>query len=170
MSIANSIIEAMSHREEDEVILMRNKLRTSKVLNKSDFKQLVQILQTKSIEMLSFPDLTMNEYHLIGKGLMAAKIQDTQETIDFIIEQDNKRTATLLHCLLNKGCKFDTGKLQEFVKKMLKSEIHLIQLKILHVISKNYPQLINQSVFDFCETNEHPICKEILKNHKLEIE
>lgn len=170
MSIANAIIDAMNEREEDEVTKMREKLRTAKVLSKQDFKQLVHVLQTKSLEMLSIRDLTMNEYHLIGKGLMAAKIQDIQETIDFIIQQDDKRTASLLHCLLNKGCKFDTGNVEEYVQKMIKEEMHLIQLKILLVVSKNYPHLISNEILDFCESKDHPICKEILKKHRLDIE
>lgn len=170
MSIANAIIAAMNHTEEDKISKIREKLRSSKVLNKKDFKELVEVLQTKAIEILSINDLTVNEYNLIGKGLMASKIRNLQETIDFIIERNDKRTANLLHCILNKGSKFDTSSLQNYLEKMIKREIHLIHLKVLAVVSKNYPRLLNEEIFDFCEKNSHPICKEILKKHKLDIE
>lgn len=170
MSIANAIIAAISEKEDSKVMKMREKLRASKLLSKKDFKELTEILQTKAIEMLSVSDLTMNDYHLIGKGLMASKISNLQDTVDFIIHQNDKRTASLLFCILNKGSKFNTKNLERYLEKMVQGETHLIHLKILTVISKNYPHLLSQEIFNFCEHNDHPICKELLKKHKIECE
>jgi hypothetical protein len=162
--LANSIIQAIF---ENDTLKMRNKIKTAKVLNKVDFKLLVEILKTKAIEMLSFEDLTIREYILIGKGLMASKIENLEETVNFIIEKESKRTPILLYSILNKNCKFNTERLEKYLNKMIEGEIHLIHLKILSVISKNYPNLMNGKVLEFIEKNDHSLSKEIINrlNH-----
>ena len=114
MSVVNAILEALNDKSDNQITRIREKLGSAKNLDKKDFKELVEILQTKAIEILLIDDLTMNEYHLIGKAIMASKIRNLQEVIDFIIEKDDKRTANLLHCILNKGSKIDTTSFWKF--------------------------------------------------------
>lgn len=101
----------------------------------------------------------MHEYQMIEKALKASKIQNIDEVIRFVIMQDDKLTP-----------KIDTSALSEYLSEMIHKEIHLCHFNVLLVVSKNYPTLITSEILDFCESNTHPVCKEILSKYKAEVD
>lgn len=169
MNIADSIIEAMETRKKSGFPALRSKIKGSRQLSKADFKRLATLLGTEALEILSIPDLTVGECHLIGKALHGAKLQDTERVIDCVITKQNKRAAGLLTSILNKGSKIDLSSclLREYIRNLLLDDISLCHLKLLSTISKNYPNLIDREILDFCTRNSHPICKMILEKHDI---
>lgn len=169
MSLVETIIQAVNRSKIDEFGALREKMKSKKPLSKTDFQRLVKVLQKGAIEVLSTKDLTMHEYQMIGKGLMASKLHSIDEIIRFVVSQDSKRTPVVLNCLLNKNCKVDVAPIAEYLDRLIRRETHLCHLKLLLTVSKNYPSLISSRILEFCELNEHPVCKEILNRHKVEV-
>ncbi|ELA41277.1 uncharacterized protein VICG_01650 [Vittaforma corneae ATCC 50505] len=170
MEVANSIIKAIESKDENEFELMRSRMKAKKVLSRAEFRKLIELLKKQSVEILSIQDLTVGECRLLGKALMATKLQDIDEVISCVISKQAGRAALLLNCLLNKKCKINLVPLQEYLKDMIANEIQLCHLKLLLTISRNYPSLIDNSVIEFCSRKSHPVCKMILEKHQIEYE
>lgn len=169
MSLAEAVIEAMSQSKTSEFDALRGRMKSRRPLSKADFQSLTKLLEKRSIEVLSTRDLTIHEYQMVGKALMASKLSNIDEIIRFVISQDSKRTPAILNCLLNKNCKIDLSPVGEYLDQLPRRETHLCHLKILLTVSKNYPSLISSQILDFCESNGHPVCKEILRRHRIEV-
>lgn len=170
MSLADSIIAAIDNDESNGFDTLRSQMKSKKSLSKADFMKLVEIVKRQTIEILSTDDLTVKEYEFIGKAMMAAKLNNVDEIIRFIITNNVNRAALLLNCILSKKCKIDTKPLGEYLERMMSEETHLCHLKLLLTISKNYPNLISNKIIDCCSKNQHPICQEIIKRHQIETE
>lgn len=170
MSLADSIIAAIEKDESNEFDTLRSQMKSKKSLSKTDFMKLVEIIRKQTIEILSTEDLTVKEYEFIGKAMMAAKLNNVDDIIKFIIKNNGNRAALLLNCVLNKKCKINPSPLNEYLEMMVTEEMHLCHLKLLFTVSKNYPNLISNKILDYCSENQHPICKEIIKRHRVEIE
>lgn len=170
MEIASSIIKAMESKDKNEFGAVRDKIKAKRVLGRADFQKLVELLGRQPVEILSIQDLTVGECQLLGKALMATKLQNIDEVISCVIHKQPGRAALLLRCLLNKGCKIDMFPLQEYLERMIAGETRLCHLQLLQTISKNYPSLIDRSVIRFCSRKNHPICKMILEKHQVECE
>lgn len=169
MSLAEAIIQAMDKPRNDDLGILRGKMKSKRPLSKVDFRALVKLLEKKALEVLSTEDLSVHECLMIGKALMASKLCNMDEIIEFVVTLDSKRTPTILNCLLNKNCKIDTSPVKRYLDRMICREIHLCHLKILLTVSKNYPSLISPQILDFCGSNGHLVCKEILNRHKIEV-
>jgi len=169
MSLADSIISAMEDSKTSEFEKLRSKLKTKKPLSKQDFRALVKLLEIKAIEILATNELSMNECRMIGKAILASKLRNIDEIIKFVINREDNKTPLLLHNLLNKNCKIDLQPLREYLNRMVCGEMHLCHYKVLLVVSKNYPSLMSAEILDFCEADSHPVSKELVKTHRIEI-
>lgn len=169
MSLADEIITAITDSKPLNFEILRKKLKGNKNLSKQDFKTLIKVLETRALEILAIDDLTINECKIIGKALMASKLEDINKIIRFIIKRSDKRTSLFLYDLLNKRCKIDCAPVQQYIHYLITQEMHLSHYKVLLVISKNYPFLITSEILNFCKDDNHPISKEIIARHETKI-
>ncbi|KAM0680329.1 hypothetical protein GINT2_001384 [Glugoides intestinalis] len=170
-TIADSIIVALENSKKDEFQILRAKINASKHLSKPDFTDLINLLKKNAIEILAIDNLTVKECQIIGKALLASKLNNIDEIIQSIVENKTKKSALFLNCLLNKGSKIDTTPVKKYITMMISSEIQLCHMKLLLTISKNYPSLLNSDILNYCKLNsQHPVFQEIVKRHMVEPE
>jgi len=176
MDIADSIIEAIEtqneSRKQSKFDHLRPKIKQTGHLGKEDFKRLVATLGSHAVEILATPDLSVKECRLLGKALMAAKLQDIEKIIDCIITHHPNRAGVLLCGILCKGAKVDFSAclLGNYIEDMLSGEVVLSHLMLLSAISRNYPNMIDQKIIGFCQGKTHPICKMIVEKHHVAYE
>lgn len=168
MDIADLIVEEINRQGDGLLEGIRSRYRARNKLNRQDYSTLVRLLEDDPIAVLQAEDMNGREVDLIGKTLVKSKIKDIDRLISYLIEEDSKRTPVLLHSLLYKRCRINTSGVAEYIHRIIARETLLCHLKVLLVVSRNYPQLITPAIVEFCRKNGHAVCAEILKRHTVE--
>ncbi|KAI5148513.1 hypothetical protein ENBRE01_0374 [Enteropsectra breve] len=168
MNIADLIVNEIKQSCNDEFINLRKSIKNGK-LGQADFSTLIKLLEKDPVKILKTKELSAKEIDLIASAIQKSKIKDMNALIDFIVQEDSKRTPVLLNAILAKKAKIDTTPISHYLSTLESKELYLIHFKILLAVSKSYAHLLTPELIEFCKKQNHPIAKDIVKKHSMEI-
>ncbi|KAF9763888.1 hypothetical protein NGRA_0974 [Nosema granulosis] len=138
-------------------------LKTSKKLKRNDWLNLRMLLKTDFVYDLLQMELSPRETQIVCSALISISLKNPSRVLETILQRDTPSTPFFLNALLHKNKKFDVSPALPYLIEILKKKTLLIHLHLLQTVSKNYPQLIEENILEFCRNNPHEICQEILK-------
>ncbi|KMV65396.1 hypothetical protein M970_091270 [Encephalitozoon cuniculi EcunIII-L] len=142
----------------------RDVLAVSRKLPPREWHELCKLVKTNRIYNILRTDLSRKEAEVLGSALKKVSLNHVDDMIDVVVKKRDGNAPILLRYILEKKKKISVDAVQKYFCEELSRQISLKHLRLLHVMHKNYPSSINSTILDFCRSNGHPICKEILES------
>lgn len=152
--------------------LFKKNINKNKKLEPKYFKKLSAIVRDGEIcSFLSlFPTFTNNEANVIGRAILKNRMINIEDVLLFLFSKKCKYHIIILTYLLCKGKKIEhADKLTQYIKSFLNDERSLCFYKLILVVCRKYKQSIDHDIVLFCEENEHPVLKEVLKQYQISL-
>lgn len=131
-------------------------------LSTEDYKEFIKFIEKNAEFILKLNDLSCSEIVFFSNCFRKAKFLDINYIISEAIMANNKATPFFVYNLLLKRCKLENTRLiEDYLSNMIKGKVYLADLKVLNIVAKNYPNLINHDIIEFAKKEVHPICKHI---------
>ncbi|KAI4290855.1 hypothetical protein PAPHI01_0129 [Pancytospora philotis] len=176
MDIADLLVEEItaaqkSTGEREAYEQLRPAINAKAAIKKTQFNELVELLERDTVAVLSAPNPTHKETDIISKAIRRAKLADQSGLFAYLRSEDSKRSPVLIHAVVAKGGRLDTDQIVEYLHDIVANKkIFLCHLKILLAVSRFYPAAITPTVINFCKQSTHDISKELLRRHKVQAE
>ncbi|KRH92141.1 hypothetical protein M153_11157000607 [Pseudoloma neurophilia] len=151
------------------VRLFKKNINKNKKLEPKYFKKLSKIVRDGQLcSFLSlFKEYSNNEANVIGRAILKNKMSDVNDVLEYLLEKKDKYHIIILTYLLSKGTRLEnTEKLTKYIKSYFEDDKNLNFFKLILVLSRKYRHAMDNEITVFCEQNEHPVLKEVLKEYK----
>lgn len=163
MSLSDRIIRSLKEMDKPSDFQMyRNILRTRSKLPQGDWSSLCKLVKSSKLYGILRMDLSKKEAEVLGNALKKASLSHVDDIIEIIVKKGDKNGPILLKHILEKKKKIETSIIQKYLHNELSSKVNLSHLQLLSVVHKNYPSCVDSTIIEFCHSNAHPICKEVL--------
>lgn len=165
MSLPDKIIRTLKQMDRpSEFQIYRDILAEKPKLPPVEWHDLCKLVKTSKVYNILRLDLSRKEAEVLGSALKKVSLNHVDDMIDILVKKNDENTPVLLRYLLEKKKKISMDAVQRYFCEEINRPITLRHLKLLLVMCKNYPSSINPTILDFCRSNGHPICKEVLES------
>ncbi|WEL39535.1 putative essential nuclear protein 1 [Encephalitozoon hellem] len=165
MSLPDKIIRTLKQMDRpSDFQIYRDILAERPKLPPVEWHDLCRLVKTSKIYNILRLDLSRKEAEVLGSALKKVSLNHVNDMIDILVKKRDENTPVLLRYLLEKKKKISTDAVQRYFCEEINRPVTLKHLKLLHVMCKNYPASINSTILDFCRSNGHPICKDVLNS------
>ncbi|ADM12271.1 uncharacterized protein Eint_091430 [Encephalitozoon intestinalis ATCC 50506] len=165
MSLSDRIIHTLKEMDRpSDFQIYRDILAAKPKLPPGKWNDLCRLAKTSKIYNILRLDLSRKEAEVLGSALKKVSLNHVDDMIDILVKKRDENTPVLLRYILEKKKKISIDPVQRYFCGELNRMVTLKHLKLLYVMHRNYPASINPTILDFCRSNGHPICKEVLES------
>ncbi|ELA47071.1 hypothetical protein VCUG_01432 [Vavraia culicis subsp. floridensis] len=153
----------------DFVRVFHKNINKNKKLEPKYFKKLCRIVRENMVcqflELLT--TFTNNECIVIGRAIMKNRMDDVDELVDFLVSKKCKYHIIILTCTLCKGRKLkNVDSVKNYIKSFFGDETGINFYRLIMMMGRKYRNALDDDIMAFCRNNDHPILKEVIKEHE----
>lgn len=164
MPLPDTIIRSLKQIDKpSDFQAYRDILKARPNLPPNEWSKLCALVKTNKLYGILRMDLSKKEAEVLGSALKKVSLTHVDAIIEVVIAKGGDAAPILLKHILEKRKKVDQNPIRLYLCDRLKEGVSLRYLQLLHVVYKYYPSCIDTSILEFCRSNDHPICKEVLK-------